>query len=281
MTNKIIIENFTKPTLGSRVRYLSCGEGQPIIFISGWLGTAENFIPVMDIFPRGYKCISLDLPGFGKSTKMDLTPTTENYAVFLKELTKKEMIDHPVFVGISFGASILLAYSVNFSEKNDKMVLQSPSYKPFGVDLKTKTEIWLLTHFRPLTITVLRLSKFRFFQKIIGFFGDKNVKSISYEYLSEYGLKNIYKTDTNVLIESLKNILNFDFRNSFKKVKGKILLIFGSEENLFSEEYQKELYQNLTGYTFKIIKNGTHYAMMQKPKQFVQIVTNFLKTDFK
>ncbi len=276
MTMEKIEEKYCEEVLGSRVRYLTHGSGQPIIFISGWMGTAENFTPMFKLFPEGYQCIALDLPGFGKSTLMTGGYEVGNYAAFLKAFIDKEKIVRPALVGVSMGASIVLAYAAEYGNADLSIILQSPVYKPFEIVLMAKIEVWVLENIRPVTKLILALTRYRTFQKLVRLTGDTNVKSVSEGYLSEYGLKSLYRTDPKVLVESLKSIMSFDFREHLYDVKAKILLVYGSKENMLLPEYQNELHAALPGCEFVIIEEGTHYAMMQKPQEFTGLIVKFL-----
>ncbi len=52
---------------GLRLRVLIRGEGLPILFLHGFGGRIESFLPVMEELERDYQVIALDLPGFGMS----------------------------------------------------------------------------------------------------------------------------------------------------------------------------------------------------------------------
>lgn len=248
-----------------------------MILISGWLGTADNFIPMFELFAKDYKCLAIDLPGMGKSSPMNMPHTINNYALFLDRFIRENHLKDPVLVGISLGASILLSYSVLFGNENTKLVIQSPVYKPFEVDMKGKIEICLVSKIHALTSLVLALTKFRWFQKLVYLFGDKNVKSVSEGYLSEYGLKSLHATSTKALIECLKDIMKFDAQNDLRNAKGEFLLVFGSGENLFDKKYRQGLQSLLPDCHFRTINGGSHYAMIQKPQEFTQLINDFVK----
>lgn len=270
-------EFFVGPVLGSMVRCLVRGTGKPVVFVSGWLGTAENFIPLVEAFPRGYRCVAIDLPGFGKSTRMNGRHTVANYAEFLERFAKEAELKDPFWVGISLGASVVLARSLKYGNQKDVAVLQSPAYQKFGVDLKARCEIWAVTHLKFLTKVILGCSRYPLFKRMIAFLGDRNVRSVSYEYLARYGLESLYATDVGVLMESLEDIMAFNVSNAVGTAKGKFLLIYGSEENLFTEGYLRNLCLKLPGCQFKVVEGATHYAMLQKPEEFARLVSNFFK----
>ena len=52
---------------GLRLRVLIRGEGLPVLFLHGFGGRIESFLPVIEDLARDYQVIALDLPGFGMS----------------------------------------------------------------------------------------------------------------------------------------------------------------------------------------------------------------------
>ena len=63
---------------GKKISYLDCGQGEPIILLHGWTACKESFLLLMESLP-GYRCLALDLPGYGDSEELDQTHHLANY----------------------------------------------------------------------------------------------------------------------------------------------------------------------------------------------------------
>ena len=50
------------------------GDGRPIVFLHGFLSTAAVWDPVIDRVGPGFRCVAVDLPGFGRSAKGAAVP---------------------------------------------------------------------------------------------------------------------------------------------------------------------------------------------------------------
>lgn len=274
----MIDEFFVENVLGCRARCLSRGDGQPIIMISGWLGTAGNFVPLMESFPDGFRCIAVDLPGLGKTTHFKDRPhTVENFALFIDDLIKKMGLENPTVLGISLGASVALDYTIIEDETPKRAIIQSPVYKPISINRRAALGLWLLDHLRPLTHLVLQLCGKPIFHRVIMFFGDKNIKSISFETLSKYGTLELPYYNIPAMVEAVRDVLSVNFENSLGRPKGNILLLVGSEENLFSPNYEQDLASKLPNCKFEIFEGGTHFLLLQKPDLMLEKILNFLK----
>ena len=54
---------------GVRIRYLTAGQGEPVILVHGWSASAEMWQPLMNDLSRDHQVIALDCRGHGKSGK--------------------------------------------------------------------------------------------------------------------------------------------------------------------------------------------------------------------
>ena len=94
---------------GVRVRYVSAGQGEPIILIHGWGADAEMWDSLMQDLSHNYRVIALDCRGHGKSDK----PTDPNQYGMEMVNDVARLMDHlgiakAHIVGYSMGGSIVL-----------------------------------------------------------------------------------------------------------------------------------------------------------------------------
>ncbi|MCQ2609345.1 MAG: alpha/beta fold hydrolase, partial [Lachnospiraceae bacterium] len=63
-TKKISINEY-------EIKYLECGLNDSLcVFLHGWGACKENFLPTIELLKSKYRCVALDLPGFGESDKL-------------------------------------------------------------------------------------------------------------------------------------------------------------------------------------------------------------------
>ena len=72
--------------------------------------------------PNNIGCIP-DLPGFGRSEKPASSFTPSDYISFIDDFRKALNVDQVSLIGQSLGGGIALHYTLQFSEKVDKLVL--------------------------------------------------------------------------------------------------------------------------------------------------------------
>jgi pimeloyl-ACP methyl ester carboxylesterase len=100
------------------------GEGQPVLTLHGWGGSARSFWPVAErLSAQSYQVHLLDLPGFGQS---DLPPQTwgvGDYMRFVVAYLNTAGLDRVSVLGHSFGGRIALMLAAEHPARVHKMVL--------------------------------------------------------------------------------------------------------------------------------------------------------------
>jgi pimeloyl-ACP methyl ester carboxylesterase len=96
---------------GARVRWLSAGEGDPLVFLHGWGMTPRVYVPAVAPLTRaGIRVVAPALPGFGGSDgpplrSLGLDAYADRVAAFLDTLA----LDKPAFVmGHSLGGGVAI-----------------------------------------------------------------------------------------------------------------------------------------------------------------------------
>lgn len=94
------------------------------MFLHGFLGTGEDWINIMKTFSGSAKCISVDLPGHGKSMVHVVKGAGEEPWLSLETIAYMlhKLIHHVVpakvtLVGYSMGARIALYMALKFATK--------------------------------------------------------------------------------------------------------------------------------------------------------------------
>ncbi|KAL9246308.1 hypothetical protein vseg_019859 [Gypsophila vaccaria] len=121
------------------INVLEVGEGDNsnvLLFLHGFLGTGQDWIPIMKALSGSAKCISVDLPGHGRSkiqpcdgvdTTTELSLSIEVVAAVLGQLLDKIVPGKVTLVGYSMGARIALYMALRCSTKVDGAIVISGS----------------------------------------------------------------------------------------------------------------------------------------------------------
>jgi pimeloyl-ACP methyl ester carboxylesterase len=96
--------------------YTSIGEGIPVILLHGFFGDASTLESIATELSDRYCCISLELLGFGDSSKPDLRYLIEHQVEFLQEFTIAKNISKFHLIGYSYGAWTAAAYAIHHTD---------------------------------------------------------------------------------------------------------------------------------------------------------------------
>jgi pimeloyl-ACP methyl ester carboxylesterase len=93
--------------------YLEQGQGIPIIFLHGFLGEASAWDLVAQQLSGQFRCIALDLLGFGESSKPKLKYTIWHQVEFLQEFIAAMQLEKFYLAGHSYGGWTAAAYAIS------------------------------------------------------------------------------------------------------------------------------------------------------------------------
>ncbi|PSB40786.1 2-succinyl-6-hydroxy-2,4-cyclohexadiene-1-carboxylate synthase [filamentous cyanobacterium Phorm 6] len=109
---------------------LTNNRNQPLILLlHGFTGDCQDFSPIISLLSKSYCCLAVDLPGHGK-TKVNGDESCynmSNTAQALIHLLDDLQIDKCLLLGYSMGGRLALYMTLHFSDRFEKVVLESAS----------------------------------------------------------------------------------------------------------------------------------------------------------
>lgn len=110
MTEKTCVFN------GKTIRYFVAGKGNPIVFLHGFLETAQIWDAFSTFFSGKAKVICLDLPGHGGTASFGEINRMNEMADCLAAVLRLEKCSNAVVVGHSMGGYAALAFAERYTE---------------------------------------------------------------------------------------------------------------------------------------------------------------------
>jgi pimeloyl-ACP methyl ester carboxylesterase len=108
--------------------YIDQGNGQETLLMIHGLG---SYLPCWNKNVEGlkkhFRCLAVDLPGYGKSSKDDYPCTMDFYANVLYEFVQRMELPYVHLVGHSMGGQIAMTFALKYPELVGKLVLASPA----------------------------------------------------------------------------------------------------------------------------------------------------------
>jgi pimeloyl-ACP methyl ester carboxylesterase len=107
--------------------YLDIGCGQPLLMLHGFFGEKTCWLPLIELLQSQFRCISLDLLGFGESSKPEITYDVAVEVAFVRQVVEQLNIDPCCIIGHSFGGWVGSAYTLKYPNSVSSLILAAPA----------------------------------------------------------------------------------------------------------------------------------------------------------
>lgn len=100
---------------------------QVALLIHGWSSSWYAMSPLIGLMSQRFRVMAVDLPGYGKSPKLDKRTTIEDYVDLLADLLEAEADGPVVLIGHSMGGMIGSHMAIKYPALVERMVLICPT----------------------------------------------------------------------------------------------------------------------------------------------------------
>ena len=265
-----------------KINYKVCGNLEDknkttLLFVHGFSNSLSDWNEVISLINEKYNCIAIDLPGFGKSdSPIEIKYYSQDFLVellqkFISSLKLKNIIP----VGYSMGGRIVLSYVVKYHSNVKGVILESSTA---GIISETERIARARSDYR--------LAKFieshpieDFVQRWVNIDLFESQKRLDESKLNHLRQEKLLLNKVG-LINSLIGFSTGVMRPLWEElpnIKIPVLLISGKLDKKFISVNQK---MKLVFYnaTLREIDNCGHNTHLEKPKEFVKILNEFLET---
>lgn len=238
------------------------GEGEPLLILHGWGGSSDSWIRVQEILAKeGYKVISLDFPGFGKSKTPPEAWGVKDFSDFVLNLTKKFGLQDFFLLGHSFGGRIATKFAVLYPEKIKGLILCDSAGIKQKWGLKERL-IFYLAKIGNAIFTPAPLIRFK----------DK-ARNLFYIFLRH---KDYAKAD-GTMKETIKKVLDEDLLTDLSQIKTKTLIVWGEGDKLVPVKHAYIFKEKIKNSEIIILPKIGHSPHLEIPEKLAEIVLGFLR----
>lgn len=203
------------------------------------------------------RVICVDMPGHGRSAGVGCRSANE-YASFLTAFIARLELPGVCLAGHSLGGAILLLLALDNPEWLERIVLVGT-----GARLRVSSEIidGLTRDFDNATRLICETA-----------FGPEASAGDMASLRSGF-----MNTEPLTIINDFLACDRFDVMEQIQRIEVQTLIISGSADELTPIKYGNYLADRIPGATHRIIQNAGHMLALEKPEEFVNIVTAFLE----
>jgi pimeloyl-ACP methyl ester carboxylesterase len=109
---------------GANIHWTSKGSGPAMIFVHGWTCDESSWGGQVPTFSKGYRVITLDLPGHGKSDlPKDGKFSMALFARAVEAVRSEAKVERAVLVGHSMGTPVIRTYATMYPSRVAGLVL--------------------------------------------------------------------------------------------------------------------------------------------------------------
>lgn len=107
--------------------YLEQGTGSPLLMLHGFLGSRACWMPLIEKLQSHFRCISLDLLGFGDSDKPMIRYDVAQEIAFVRSFVEALDLEPCAMIGHSFGGWVASAYALAYPHAVNSLLLAAPA----------------------------------------------------------------------------------------------------------------------------------------------------------
>lgn len=242
-------------TVGNHlIHYEVLGRGHPVIFLHSWLGSWRYWWPSMQALAAHHRAFSLDLWGYGDSSKNNDRYSLDDYVEMIDHFRDKLGIMQPAhLVGHGLGAAVALHYARKKPEDVDKIVTVALPLTKNHLNAR-------LTNSDPDTILNRVLGKSNSFSEV-----DSELRKI----------------DPKAMNQMATELAGLDLGNEVARLTRPILLVYGSQDIITPPPGNEVYYLQRPGSSryFVLLETCNHFPMLQEKIKFNRLLLDFLLTD--
>jgi len=127
------------------IAYIEKGDGpHTLLFVHGLGSYLKAWNKNIEVLSKSYRCIAIDLPGYGKSSQGDYPYDMEFFAQSVANFIEAQQLDQPTLLGHSMGGQIALTLARQRPDLIQDLVLLAPAgFETFT----TQDSAWLTSVF--------------------------------------------------------------------------------------------------------------------------------------
>ncbi len=265
------------------IAYADEGDGdEAILFIHGlgsYMPAWKKNIPVLK---NKFRCVALDLPGYGKSSRAVHYGEMNFYSTVLKDFIEKLGLEKVSLAGHSMGGQIAINTALLYPEIVNKLILIAPAgFEEFSVE-ETKLTIKTCSpeYFSSTTTEMIKFivrANFHNIPEDAQFMIDDRINVIGTEGFNNY---------CTVVSNSLRGMLDNPVNDKLSQIMQPTLVLFGLNDKFIPsrifhkttpEAIARAGAEKIPNSKLVLIPECGHFIPFEKPDEFNDAVSDFLE----
>lgn len=245
--------------------YELTGEGDPLLLIHGLGSSTRDWEEQVPVLSQKYKVITIDLRGHGQTDKPKGPYSMRMFAEDIAELLKNLGINSIHILGISLGGSVAFQLTVDYPDLVKSLIVVNTGIEVRVDSFKMRLEVFKRTF-------IVKLVGMKKMGEVLA---PRLFKKPEQEDLRKKLIERWAENDKKAYLAAFYAFKGWSVRDQLSKINFPTLVI-GSDEDYALSSVKEEYTALIPNARFIEIKDARHAVTMEKPKEFNEIVMNFL-----
>lgn len=266
-----------------KMAYVDEGQGeQTLLFIHGLATYLPSWYNNIGALKSKYRCIAIDLPGYGQSSKGTAKVSMEGYATMVLKFITKLQLKNVVLVGHSMGGQVAVKTVLKDPEQFEKLILLAPAgFETF----KPEQATWLKSVFTVESVVQATEEQIRANWALNFYQMPEDVEFMIQDRLNLTDAQdfNLY---CQAVVGGMHAMLDEPIYDQLQNIKQKTLVVYGANDGLIPNKYlnptlttqqvgEKGAAQ-ISNASLKFIPSCGHFISFDKPEEINEILIEFL-----
>ncbi len=267
---------------GAKIYAIDVGprNAQLAVLIHGWSSSSFAMSPLLPLLSRRFRCVAIDLPGYGESPPLRERATIGRYAQVVGRLITG-LSEHPaVLIGHSMGGMISATLALQVPQLIDRMVLLCPT-------ISGRLSFWINTFVSPITM----LERSPILSRLLAMLEpsmisvtDSLMKPASFAERSAISEADYLRLRADarrpgqgrVRAECFVAMQNQDLRGRLRDIETPALVIWGAEDNTVPLRDAGVVADEWRNADLRIVPKAGHWPHFETPEVTMRYIASYL-----
>lgn len=268
---------------GQNIAYTDEGAGvHTLLFIHGLASYLPAWRKNIQMLRRNFRCIAIDLPGYGKSTAGVFSGSMSFYSQTIHQFIERLGLVRVVLVGHSMGGQIALSLTLEKPDAVESLILLAPA----GFEVFAKDEITLIKRiFTAQTFAASDEAQIRASYGSNFFIMPLDIEPMIQDRLNMRNWKN-FESHSQVVANSLYALLDEPVFDRLHEISQKTLIMYGRNDKLIphpvlhmntaTEQIAKAGAEQIKNSGLKFLDGCGHFIQFEKACEVNKAISSFL-----
>ena len=267
-----------------KIAFVDVGSGEKtLLFIHGLSSNLQSWNKNVSKLKNNYRCIALDLPGYGKSTKNSSTYSLKEYADFLNSFIEKKNLQDVILIGHSMGGQVAVQTVLAAQDNFKKLILIAPA----GIETFSDDEAKLMK--ATYTAAIVENSSAEQIRNNFKMNFHQFPEDAEFMIKERIAMKEAedMKIYSKVVVNNIHAMLDEPVIERLAEIEIPVLMIYGKNDLLIPNTYfhpsqdinslVQDAEERISDLKVKLISEAGHFVNFEKSEEVNKEISEFLK----